>query len=54
VAGVGITATTAALVSNANLSPVLSFVSAGATQTLTSGLRNTLLSSKIKNRLNDE
>lgn len=53
VAGVGITATAAALVSNANLTPVLSFVSAAATQTLTSGLRNTILSSKIKNRLND-
>ena len=53
VAGVGITGTAAALVSNANLSPVLSFVSAAATQTLTSGLRNSVLSSKIKNRLNE-
>jgi hypothetical protein len=53
VAGVGITGTAAALVSNANLSPVLSFVSAAATQTLTSGLRNSVLSSKIKNRLNN-
>jgi hypothetical protein len=53
VAGVGITGTAAALVSNANLSPALSFVSAAATQTLTSGLRNTVLSSKIKNRLDN-
>jgi hypothetical protein len=53
VAGVGITGTAAALVSNANLSPVLSFVSAAATQTLTSGLRNSVLSSKIKYRLNE-
>jgi hypothetical protein len=53
VAGVGITGTAAALVSNANLSPALSFVSAAATQTLTSGLRNSVLSSKIKNRLNE-
>jgi hypothetical protein len=53
VAGVGITGSAAALVSNANVSPVLSFVSAVATQTLTSGLRNTVLSSKIKNRLNE-
>jgi hypothetical protein len=53
VAGVGITGTAAALVSNANLSPALSFVSAAATQTLTSGLHNTVLSSKIKNRLNE-
>jgi hypothetical protein len=53
VAGIGITGSAAALVSNANVSPVLSFVSAAATQTLTSGLRNTVLSSKIKNRLNE-
>jgi hypothetical protein len=53
VAGVGITGTAAALVSNANLSPALSFISAAATQTLTSGLRNIVLSSTIKNRIND-
>jgi hypothetical protein len=53
VAGVGITGTAAAIVNNANLSPALNFVSAAATQTLISGLRNTVLSSKIKNRLNN-
>ncbi len=53
VAGVGIAGTASALVSNANLSPALSFVSAAVTQTLTSGLHNAVLSSKIKNRLNE-
>jgi hypothetical protein len=53
VAGVGISGTAAAIVSNANLSPIMSFVSAAATQTLTSGLRNAVLSSKIKNKLNE-
>lgn len=51
VAGIGVAGTATAIVSNANLSPALSFVSAAGTAALTNGLRNAVLSSKVKNYL---
>ena len=51
--GIGFAGTASAIVSNANLSPIVSFAAAAGSQILTTGLRNAVLSSKIKNRLNN-
>jgi hypothetical protein len=53
IAGVGITGTATAIVSNANLSPALGFASAAGTAAVTTGLRNAFFPSKVKNYLNN-
>ncbi len=52
-AGVGITGTATAIVSNANLSTALSFAAAAGTAIVTSGLKNAFFSNKIKNLLSN-
>jgi hypothetical protein len=53
IAGIGITGTVAAILSKANLSPALGFVTAAAVPIVTNGLQNIVFSSRIKNRLNN-
>lgn len=52
IAGIGITGTATAIVSNADLSPALGFAAAAGTAAVTTGLRNAFFPFKIKNYLN--
>jgi hypothetical protein len=51
--GIGLAGTATAIVSNANLSTLLSFAAAAGTSIVTSGLKNAFFSSKIKNTLSN-
>jgi hypothetical protein len=53
IVGIGIAGSAAAIVSKANLSPIISFASAAGTQILSTGLKNSVISSRVKNRLNN-
>ncbi|MBL7703654.1 MAG: hypothetical protein JNM14_15495 [Ferruginibacter sp.] len=53
IVGVGITGTVTAIIGGVSIPAVLSFLSGGATLAVTTALKNVVLSSKIKNRLNN-